>query len=53
MLGAVWGIGLAVILQGGLVIAGVSSYYQLITVGTVLILAVGLDRFTYLRRERA
>jgi ribose transport system permease protein len=47
--GAVWGTGLAVILQGGLVIAGVSSYYQLIAVGVVLILAVGLDRLTYLR----
>jgi ribose transport system permease protein len=53
VLGAVWGAGLAVILQAGLVIAGVSSYYQLIAVGTVLILAVGMDRFSYMRRERA
>jgi ribose transport system permease protein len=50
--GAIWGTGLAVILQGGLVIAGVSSYYQLIAVGVVLILAVGLDRLTYLRLQR-
>ncbi|MGW2291573.1 ABC transporter permease [Streptomyces phaeochromogenes] len=53
VLGAVWGTGLAIILQGGLVIVGVSSYYQLIAVGAVLILAVGVDRFSYLRRERA
>jgi ribose transport system permease protein len=51
--GAIWGTGLAVILQGGLVIAGVSSYYQLIAVGVVLILAVGLDRLTYLRLQRS
>ncbi|OIJ68472.1 hypothetical protein WN71_007750 [Streptomyces mangrovisoli] len=52
VLGAVWGTGLAVILQGGLVIAGVSSYYQLMAVGVVLILAVGVDRFSHLRRAR-
>jgi ribose transport system permease protein len=50
--GAIWGTGLAVILQGGLVIAGVSSYYQLIAVGTVLILAVGLDRVAFIRLQR-
>lgn len=50
--GAIWGTGLAVILQGGLVVAGVSSYYQLIAVGVVLILAVGLDRVSYLRLQR-
>lgn len=49
--GAIWGTGLAVILQGGLVIAGVSSYYQLIAVGVVLILAVGLDRVSYARLQ--
>lgn len=42
--GAVWGTGLAVILQGGLVIIGVSSYYQLMAVGLALIVAVGIDR---------
>jgi len=52
ILGAIWGTGLAVILQGGLVIVGVSSYYQLIVVGTVLIVAVGLDRVTAARRDR-
>ena len=38
--GAIWGTGLAVILQGGLVIAGVSSYYQLIAVGAVMVVFV-------------
>jgi ribose transport system permease protein len=51
--GAIWGTGLAVILQGGLVIAGVSSYYQLIAVGAVLILAVGLDRVSFIRLQRS
>jgi ribose transport system permease protein len=51
--GAIWGTGLAVILQGGLVIAGVSSYYQLIAVGSVLILAVGLDRISFIRLQRS
>ncbi|WP_306209215.1 ABC transporter permease [Actinoplanes sp. RD1] len=50
--GALWGTGLAVILQGGLVIVGVSSYYQLMAVGIVLIVAVGLDRVSSLRRDR-
>jgi ribose transport system permease protein len=53
ILGAIWGTALGVILQGGLVIVGVSSYYQLIVVGLVLIVAVGLDRVTYLRRQKA
>ena len=51
--GAIWGTGLAVIVQGGLVIAGVSSYWQLIAVGTVLIVAVGLDRVTFIRLQRS
>lgn len=49
--GVVWGAALAVILQSGLVIVGVSSYYQLIAVGAVLVVAVGIDRFAYLRRH--
>jgi len=52
MLGTLWGTGLAVILQGGLIIIGVSSYYQLIAVGVVLIIAVALDRVTSSRRVR-
>lgn len=52
IIGAIWGAALAVILQAGLVIAGVSSAYQLAAVGVVLLVAVGLDRFTTLRRRR-
>lgn len=51
--GALWGAGLAVILQTGLVILGVSAFWQLIVVGAVLLAAVLLDRFAALRRTRA
>jgi ribose transport system permease protein len=51
--GAIWGAGLAVILQTGLVILGVSSFWQLIVVGVVLLLAVLLDRLTVVRRNRS
>lgn len=51
--GAVWGAGLAVILQVGLVILGVSSFWQLIVVGAVLLVAVLLDRVAAVRRTRA
>ncbi|WP_460798630.1 ABC transporter permease [Microbacterium sp. GXF0217] len=43
--GTVWGVGLTVLLQGGLIIIGVPSFWQLIAVGAVLIAAVALDRF--------
>lgn len=46
--GAVAGAMLAVILQSGLVIAGLSPFYQYIAIGSVLILAVFLDQ----RRKR-
>ena len=49
--GAVWGAGLAVILQQGLVIAGVPSFWQLIVVGVVLLFAVVLDRISSQRRS--
>jgi ribose transport system permease protein len=51
--GTVWGAALAVILQAGLVILGVSAFWQLIAVGGVLLLAVLLDRFTTLQRNRS
>ena len=51
--GALWGAGLAVILQAGLVIVGVSSFWQLIVVGVVLLVAVLLDRVAAVRRGRA
>ena len=50
VIGTIWGVALAVILQNGLVIIGVSSAYQLMAVGGVLILAVGLDRLSAQRR---
>lgn len=53
IIGTVWGAALAVILQTGLVLVNVSSAYQLIAVGVVLILAIGLDRLTILRRARS
>jgi ribose transport system permease protein len=49
--GAVWGTFLAVILQAGLVILGVSAFWQLIVVGVVLLAAVLLDRFAAVRRR--
>jgi predicted ABC-type sugar transport system permease subunit len=35
------------------VIAGVSSYYQLIAIGVVLIIAVSLDRVSFVRLQRS
>lgn len=53
ILGSLWGAVLAVVLETGLVLAGVSSYWQLIAVGCVLLIAVGLDRVTVRRRGRS
>ena len=49
--GAVWGAALAVILQGGLVMIGVPSFWQLGAVGLVLIVAVCLDRIQARRQS--
>jgi ribose transport system permease protein len=49
IIGAVWGAGLAVILQNGLVVLDVPTFYQLIAVGTVLVVAVSIDRYRYKR----
>lgn len=43
--GLLCGVALAVILANGLIVVGLSSYYQLIVVGLVLIIAVWLDTF--------
>jgi ribose transport system permease protein len=51
--GTVWGTALSVILQGGLVIIGVPSFWQLAAVGLVLIVAVCLDRIQARRRSEA
>jgi ribose transport system permease protein len=45
IIGVIWGTILAVVLQTGLIIIGAQSFYQLIVVGIVLIVAVGLDRY--------
>lgn len=51
--GIIWGTGLSVLLQGGLVVIGVQPFWQLIAVGAVLIAAVCIDRLrTYRRRSR-
>jgi ribose transport system permease protein len=51
--GAVCGAAMSVILQSGLVIAGVPSFWQLIVVGLVLILAVLVDRISSKQRASA
>lgn len=51
IVGTLWGVALAVILQNGLVIIGVSSAYQLMAVGAILVIAVGLDRVALNRRD--
>jgi ribose transport system permease protein len=51
IIGVIWGTILAVVLQTGLIIVGVQSFYQLIAVGTVLIVAVGLDRYRVRHRH--
>jgi ribose transport system permease protein len=48
--GALWGTCLSVLLDGGLVVIGVTAFWQLIAVGTVLIAAVCLDRIQLRRR---
>ena len=49
--GTLCGVALTMILRNGLVIAGIFSSYQLVVVGTVLIIAVGLDRISAYRRS--
>ncbi|MET4781012.1 ABC transporter permease [Glaciihabitans sp. UYNi722] len=44
MVGLLGGVILAVILANGLVVIGVSSYYQLIVVGVILVIAVSVDQ---------
>ncbi len=51
VIGTVWGTVLAVVLQSGLVIIGVPSFYQLIVVGVVLIAAVAVDQFSERQRD--
>ncbi|GGL93308.1 ABC transporter permease [Nakamurella endophytica] len=50
IVGVIWGTVLAIVLQTGLIILGFQSFYQLIAIGVVLIVAVGLDRYRVRRR---
>lgn len=45
MVGLLGGVILAVILANGLIVINVSSYYQLIVVGLILVVAVWIDQF--------
>jgi ribose transport system permease protein len=51
ILGTFWGNALAGILISGLVIIGVVAFYQLIAIGTVLIVAVAIDQYRNRSRE--
>jgi ribose transport system permease protein len=53
VLGIVYGAILAQVLQAGLVIVGVPSFWQLIAVGAVLIFSVALDRWNTKREVRS
>lgn len=53
IIGVIWGTVLAIVLQMGLIIVGVQSFYQLIAIGFVLIVAVGLDRYRVRQRRDA
>lgn len=50
--GTIWGAALAVILLTGLIVIGVPAFYQLMAIGFVLIVAVGIDRYRARRRSR-
>lgn len=51
VIGAVWGTILSVVLTSGLIIIGVAPFYQLIAVGSVLIIAISIDRFRSKRQK--
>lgn len=44
IIGTVWGAVLAIILLSGLVVIGVSAFWQLIVIGTILVIAVTVDQ---------
>ncbi len=50
--GTVWGCFLAAILLNGLIVLGISSFYQQIATGAILVAAVALDHFRTTRRLR-
>ncbi|MGM7774683.1 ABC transporter permease [Arthrobacter sp. KNU-44] len=51
IVGTVWGTALAMILLSGLVVVGVSSFWQLVVIGMILIIAVAVDQLRNRRRE--
>ena len=51
--GTVWGCFLAAILLNGLIVLGITSFYQQIATGAILIAAVALDYIRTTRRQRA
>ena len=53
ILGTIWGTALAGILLGGLVTIGVLPFYQLVAIGSVLIVAVAIDQFRQKGQARA
>jgi ribose transport system permease protein len=50
--GTIWGCFLAAILLNGLIVLGITSFYQQIATGAILIAAVALDYFRTTRRMR-
>ncbi|MBO1740612.1 ABC transporter permease [Leifsonia sp. TF02-11] len=52
VLGTVMGAALSVILLGGLTVISVSSFWQLVITGVILIFAVAIDRLRYRRRTQ-
>jgi len=50
--GTIWGCFLAAILLNGLIVLGITSFYQQIATGAILIAAVALDHFRTTRRLR-
>lgn len=50
--GTIWGCFLAAILLNGLIVLGITSFYQQIATGAILIAAVALDYFRTTRRQR-
>lgn len=50
--GTIWGCFLAAILLNGLIVLGITSFYQQIATGAILIAAVALDHFRTSRRLR-
>jgi len=49
ILGALLGVLLMALLQNAMIIAGINPFWQLIVVGIVLLISVGLDQFARMR----